>query len=446
LVLAGMRTGPGWTADQAPTTAADRQQLLVQYCGGCHNDTLNTAALSVLRLRADDVGADASTWEKILRRLSQGQMPPAGRPRPAPAEIESYTRWLETSLDKAAAKAKPDVEARVGDVELASRLAFFLWRASPDDALLAEARRNRLARPAVLRAQVERMLADPRARSLTDNFGAGWLDLARLQSRRPDAVAFPRFDEQLRASMRTETELFADAIFRQNRSVIDFLDSDDTYLDERLAKHYGVPGIQGPSFRRVTLPTSVQRSGLLGKAAILTATSYDTGTSAVRRGSWILDKIVGLPPASPPPDIPTRLKPDDGRAAHQLHVANSACRACHARMDPLGLALHNFDAVGAWRESDADGPIDALVALPDGLMVAGPDGLQSVLVARKEAFVDAFTERLMAYALGRPVAPEERPTVRAIRRQAAEDGYRMNAVLLGIIQSQPFAARATPEQ
>jgi hypothetical protein len=353
---------------------------------------------------------------------------------------------------------KPDLPStkqaqvqRISDIELASRLSFFLWSSIPDTALLEEAKKNRLRRPAVLRAQVERMLADPKAKALTDNFGGQWLYLRRLEFQRPDAINFPNFDERLRVAMKTETEMFVDTIFRQNKSILDLLTGDYTFLNQRLAEHYGIPGVNGPSFRKVTLPASTNRSGLLGKAAILTVTSYNDRTSVVLRGKWILENILSSPPPPPPPDIPALNESSGGkklsvRAALELHRANPVCASCHSKMDPLGFALENFDGVGGWRDTEAGGNIDVSATMPDGVPFAGPSGLKTVLLSRKEAFVDAFTERLMTYALGRGIEAYDMPTVRDIRRQAAKEDYRMNTLLMGIIQSTPFTMRRTSVQ
>ena len=338
---------------------------------------------------------------------------------------------------------------RISDLELATRLSFFLWSSVPDPALLAAAEKNQLSKPAVLKAQVVRMLADPRASALTDNFAGQWLYLRRLDVQRPDKAVYPNFDERLRSAMATETDMFFDSVVRQNRSVLDFINADYTYLNERLAEHYGVPGVRGASFRKVTLDPALHRGGLLGQGSILTVTSYENRTSVVLRGKWILDNLLAAPPPPPPPDVPPLDAVPGGakltvREQMELHRKNPVCASCHSKMDPLGFSLENFDAIGAWRASYAGKPVDASGVLPDGTKFAGPNGLQGILMARKDQFVDAFTERLMIYALGRGVDAPNQPSIRAIRATAAKDDYRFDDIVLGIVQSVPFTMRRTP--
>ena len=338
---------------------------------------------------------------------------------------------------------------RISDLELATRLSFFLWSSIPDASLLAAAEKNQLSKPATLKAQVARMLADPRSSALTDNFAGQWLYLRRLEFQRPDKVVFPDFDERLRTAMATETQMFFDGVVRQNRSALDFINADYTYLNERLAEHYGIPGVRGSSFRKVVLTPAEHRGGLLGQASILTVTSYENRTSVVLRGKWILDNLLAAPPPPPPPDVPPLDAVPGGakmtlRQQMELHRKNPVCASCHSKMDPLGFSLENFDAVGAWRSTTGGKPIDVATVMPDGTKFAGPSGLQDVLMARKEQFVDAFTERLMIYALGRGVDAGNQPSIRAIRANAAKDNYRVQDIILGIVQSVPFTMRRTP--
>ena len=335
----------------------------------------------------------------------------------------------------------------LSDLELASRLSFFLWSSMPDDELLAVAEDGSLSDPAVLEAQARRMLADPRSRALVENFGGQWLYLRNVSSATPDPLQFPDFDENLRLAMRTETELFFERVIREDRSVLDFLTSDTTFLNERLARHYGVPRVYGSHFRPVTLADG-NRGGILGHASLLTATSYANRTSPVLRGKWILENILGAPPPPAPPDVPELEETtDDGeprsmREAMERHRVNPACAGCHRPMDPLGFALENFDAVGRWRAlSEARTPIDASGVLPDGTGFEGPAGLRRVLASRPEGFVTTLTEKLLTYALGRGLELADGPVVRSVVRGAGRDDYRFSSVIIGVVKSSPFRMR-----
>jgi mono/diheme cytochrome c family protein len=338
---------------------------------------------------------------------------------------------------------------RISDVELASRLSFFLWSSIPDDQLLAVAEHKQLSKPAVLKKQVARMLADPKAGALTQNFAGQWLYLRRLEYQKPDRRAFPDFDQRLRAAMLTETQMFFDGVVHENRSVLDFLDANYTYVNQRLAEHYGIPGIYGTSFRKVDLDPALHRGGLLGQGAILTVTSYNNRTSVVLRGKWILENMLAAAPPPPPPNIPSLNDAKNGklltvREQMELHRNNPVCASCHTKMDPLGFSLENYDAVGAWRTGYAGQLVDASAVLPDGTQFEGPKGLQSILLSRKDQFVEAFTERLLTYGLARGLEAYDMPAVRAVRYAAAKDDYRMNTIIMGIVQSVPFAMRRTP--
>lgn len=340
-----------------------------------------------------------------------------------------------------------DTPYSVGDLELASRLSFFLWSSIPDDKLLDIAMAGELRDPAVLQAQVERMLADPRARALVDNFAAQWLYLRDVAEKEPDPGFFPGFDENLRQAFQRETELFIDSVLREDRRVTDLLTADYTFLNERLAKHYGIPHVYGSHFRRVSI-TETERRGLLGQGGILTLTSYATRTSPVLRGKWILENLLSSPPPPPPPDIPALEETSDEgvalsmRAAMEKHRANPACASCHSQMDPLGFALENFDAVGRWRSrSESNEAIDATGVLPDGTAFAGPDEMRAALLKTPERFVATVAEKLLTYALGRNLESFDMPAVRVIVRDAAENDYRFSSVVLGIVQSTPFKMR-----
>jgi mono/diheme cytochrome c family protein len=344
--------------------------------------------------------------------------------------------------------AAPGTVYRLNDFELAARLSFFLWSSIPDDQLLALAEQGRLKNPLVLQQQAGRMLDDPRSQAFVSNFGGQWLHLRNLETTRPDPDVFPGFDESLRQAFRRETEMFFESILRENRSVFDLLDANYTFLNQRLAEHYGIPGVYGSQLRRVTL-TDPNRSGLLGQGSILTVTSYPNRTSVVQRGKWILENLLGAPPPPPPPDVPD-LKPQgkDGRLLSMreqmdVHRANPICASCHARMDPIGFALENYDGIGRWRTKDAGSLIDASGKLPDGTKFNGPAELKKLLLTgHRDEFVTTVTEKLLTYALGRGLEAYDAPAVRAIMREAAQDDYRLPALINAIIKSRPFQMRS----
>jgi hypothetical protein len=334
---------------------------------------------------------------------------------------------------------------RISDVELASRLSFFLWSSIPDEPLLDLAVRGRLHDPAVLDAQVRRMLADGRAAALVSNFAGQWLHLRNVRSVLPNSDEFPDFDDNLRQAFRRETELLFDSLMHEDRSVLDLLAADYTFVNERLARHYGIPDVYGSRFRRVPV-TDEARKGLLGHGSVLAVTSHAERTSPVLRGKWVLENVLGLP-VPPPPDIP-QLKPaEEGERPRTLrdqmaeHRANPVCASCHKVMDPIGFALENFDAVGAWRTREPGGAIDASGQLADGAQVDGVVSLRRALLNRPELFVGTMTEKMMTYALGRGVEARDMPAVRAVVRGAAARGYRFSSLVLGIVHSVPFQQR-----
>jgi hypothetical protein len=345
------------------------------------------------------------------------------------------------------AGAAPGSAYRVGDLALASRLSFFLWSSLPDDALLDAAIQGRLSKPAVLEQQVRRMLADERSRALVNNFAEQWLYLRNLASANPDMRLFADFDDNLRQAFREETELFFESILREDRSVLDLLRANYTFLNERLAKHYGIPHVYGAHFRRVTFDGDAERGGLLRQGSILTVTSYATRTSPVIRGKWILANILGLPPP-PPPMTPPPLKESEGlgkatsvRERLAEHRANPTCAACHQLMDPVGFSLENYDAVGRWRTAEEGNPIDAAGSLPDGTKFEGVGGLQRALLSRPELFATTFTEKLLTYGLGRGVESYDAPAVRKIVAEAQVKDFRFSSFILGIVNSTPFQMR-----
>ena len=334
---------------------------------------------------------------------------------------------------------------RISDLELASRLSFFLWSSIPDDELIAVAAKGALKDPATLERQVRRMLSDPRADALVANFAGQWLFLRELKNARPDA---PGFDANLRASMQRETELLFRTILQEDRSVVEFLDSDFTFVDERLARHYGFDGIRGPRMRRVTIPADSPRRGLLGHGSVLTLTSAANRTSPVVRGKWILDNLMGTPPPQPPPGVETNLEKDPQqvkvtslRQRLEQHRNSPTCAACHRLIDPIGLALENFDHTGRWREMDGGARIDATGQLADGTKVTGPDSLRRALLARSDVFVSVVAEKLLTYAVGRPMRPEDMPAVRAIVRGAAPQQYRLSSLILQAVRTPQFQMR-----
>ena len=345
-------------------------------------------------------------------------------------------------VDVAAGTAYP-----LSDLELASRLSFFLWSSIPDDELLAAAEEGRLHEPAVLERQVRRMLADRRATALVDNFASQWLQLDRLGGVMPDFEVFFEFDENLRGDMEQETKLFLRSQLREDRSLMNLLTADHTFVNERLARHYGIPGVYGERFRRVTFDGG-GRAGLLGHASLLTLTAYPTRTSPVLRGKWLLDNILGMPPPPPPPDVPALQASGRGGAALSIreqteqHRANPACAACHRMMDPPGFALENFDAIGRWRTtSEAGTPIDASGTLVDGTVVDGAASLRDALLRKEVSVMRTVTEKLLTYALGRGVEYYDQPAIRQIVAAAAHDDYRWSSVILELVKSMPFQMR-----
>ncbi len=351
------------------------------------------------------------------------------------------------------ASAEPGTPYRISDLELASRLSFFLWSTIPDDELVDLAVAGELHRPEVLRGQVGRMLADPRAQALVDNFAGQWLHIRNVPGFRPSPELLFHFDDNLRQAFEQETKLFFESVVRENRSVLDLLDADYTYLNERLARHYGIPGIYGERFRRVTLPADSVRRGLLGQGSILTGTSRANRTSPVIRGKWILENILGTPPPPPPPDVPDLVEERDPRKVlpmreqMALHRANPVCAACHAQMDQLGFALENFDAIGEWRDIYASGlPIDASAEFPDGTTFDGPGELRELLLSYADDFLLTVADRLLTYALGRGLEATDMPAVRRILRDAADDDHRFASLVQGVVASLPFRMRMAQER
>ena len=351
-------------------------------------------------------------------------------------------------IERDPAGAAPGSVHAVTDLELASRLSFFLWSSIPDDELLDVAAAGRLKQPEVLEQQVRRMLADSRSESMVNNFAAQWLYLRDVDVKAPDLFVFRDFDEGLRQSFERETDLFLDSILREHRSVTELLTANYTFVNQRLAKHYGIPNIRGSEFQRVTFPPNSPRGGLLGQGSILLLTSYSTRTSPVLRGKYVLENLLASPPPPPPPNVPSLTteetktgEPLSLREAMVQHRANPACANCHARMDPIGFALENFNAVGEWRDQDAGKPLDVSSTLPDGTVVDGLAGVKKLILQDPQRFVAAVSEKLLMYGIGRNVQYFDQPAVRKIVRDAAASDYKFDALVLGVARSAPFQMR-----
>jgi hypothetical protein len=350
--------------------------------------------------------------------------------------------------------ASPGQAYRISDFDLASRLSFFLWSSIPDEKLLDLAAAGRLREPGILAAQAQRMIEDERSDALVENFTGQWLQLRNLEAKVvPDLLMFPDFDDNIRKGFRKETEQFFGYILRQNRSTLELLSADYTFLDERLAKHYGIPGVYGPRFRRVKI-SDPNRRGLLGQGSILSMTSVATRTSPVFRGKYVLSTFLNTPPTPPPPNVPTLEESNKGVAAVpktvreqlELHRKNPACASCHRVIDPVGFALENFDSVGKWRDTGPDGaPLDVAGILADGSKVNGPAALREAILSRPDAFATVVTERMLTYALGRGLEPGDMPVVRRIVKKAAQNDYRLSSIVMSIVDSAPFQMRTRLE-
>jgi hypothetical protein len=343
------------------------------------------------------------------------------------------------------ANAKPGSIYQLSGLELASRLSFFLWSTLPDEELLASGEQGRLTDPKVLEQQVRRMLADPRSKTLTTNFAFEWLKVRDMDKLDPDPYVYPGFDEPLRNAFRREMELFVDSVFREDRSVVDLLSADYTFVNERLAAHYGVDNIRGDQFRRVTL-TDPNRFGLLGKGAVLMVTAYPNRTSPVLRGAYILENLLGTPPSPPPPNVEAFKENKEGekpktiREIMETHRANPTCNACHGVMDPLGFSLENFDTIATYRSMDrfTRTKIDTSGKLVDGTAVNGPSDLRKALLTRPEQFAQTFTEKMTMYALGRGIEAFDMPSVRKIVRDSKRDNYKFSSIVMGIVRAPAF--------
>ena len=438
-------TGPGDTAS--------RRRIFVCRPTGTEDtgEACATTILSALARRAYRRPVTELDVAPLLRFYREGRAREAGSFERGIQE--AITRLLVSPqflfrIERDAGRSPAAVQP-VSDIDLASRLSFFLWSSIPDDELLDVAEQGRLSDPAVIDVQVRRMLADPRATAVIRNFGSQWLFTRNLRAVDPDASTFPDFDDNLREAFERETELFLENQMREDRPLGELLTARHTFVNERLARFYGIPNVYGAHFRRVAVPDA-NRAGLLGHGSVLTVTSYATRTSPVVRGKYLLENILGAPPPPPPPNVPP-LEASDApgrplatmRERMAAHRQNAVCASCHARMDALGFALENFDAIGRWRTRDGASVIDASGALPDGTRFSGPAEFREALLTRRVDFVRTFTEKLLTYALGRPIQPHDMPAVRAILREAEPTDYRWSALVSGIVRSEPFRMRTS---
>ena len=434
----------------APRDTASRRQIFVCYPASaaeelpCAREILGTIARRAYRRPV--VAADIDPLLAVYKAGSQTGGFEAGVELALEGILASPKFLFRIERDPA--DTTPGAPYRVSDLDLASRLSFFLWSTIPDETLLDLATRGRLSDPAVLAQQVKRMLADSRSKALTTNFGGQWLWQRNLRTVAPSADLFVDFDERLRDAFAQETEMFLENQIREDRSAIELLTADYTFLNERLARLYEIPGVYGSHFRRVHYPDD-RRAGLLGHASILTVTSHPNRTSPVVRGKWLLETLLGVPPPPPPPDVPPLQENGEGAAAATVrerleqHRKNPVCASCHARIDPLGFALENFDAIGRWRTEDGESGthIDASGVLPDGTQFSGPAEFRTALLSKKTEFVTNLTEKLLTYALGRGTEYYDAPVVRGIVRSASAADYQWSSIILGIVQSKPFQMR-----
>ena len=456
-------TPPGSPEGAATNDSPSRRRLLVcRPAAGVDDTPCATTIIATLMRRAYRRPITDDDLQIALAQYRKGRSQ-AGAPNAAAAlgwkngfemGIELAVRSILVSprflfrFEAQPESVAPNTAYRLSDLELASRLSFFLWSSIPDDELLSVAEKKTLHNPAVLAQQVKRMLADPRSESLVSNFAGQWLHIRNVSGFRPSPELLFHFDDNLRQAFSRETELFFDSIIREDRSVLDLLDADYTFLNERLARHYGIPGVYGERFRRVSLPPDSVRRGLLGQGSILTDTSRSNRTSPVIRGKWILENIFGTPPPPPLPNVP-ELKEERNpakvlpmREQMTKHRASPVCASCHAQMDELGFALENFDAIGEWRDLDAAGsPIDASAKLPDGTTFRGPVELRRILMNHSDDFLTTLTEKLLTYALGRGLEASDAPAVRRIKRDAAASNYRFGSLIQGVVTSMPFQMR-----
>jgi hypothetical protein len=421
--------------------------VLDRYCAHCHNASNQAVALDLGSVSARHIASNTAQWENVVRRLLARRDPPVGQPRPDENTYREMIARLQAALDAAYASARTlDREERANGVELATRLASFIWDASPDAPLLDVARQGQLDDPAILRRQVMRMLRDPKSASLVSRFFAGWLAFGKVRTAKVDASVNPQFDAELAQAMETETRLFIESQLRGDRDALELWTANYTYLNERLARHYGLAGITGQEFRRTSWPDT-RRAGVLGQASILTGNSFPTRTSPTMRGRYVLVRFLGVDAPSPPANVPPL--PEGPASAGTMrqrlsaHKVNPSCASCHAIFDPIGHALENFDAAGAWRTTDGSSAIDPSGTFVDGTRFSGPAGLRSGLLKYRDAYYATVTQQLLAFALNRTgkggrLYDYEMPAVRTIVREAASSDHRWSAIITGIAASSPF--------
>jgi len=413
----------------------------------CAKNIISTLARQAYRRPSID-----TDLEDLLSVFQQGRRVPAKNEAPFDSGIRTVVQTLISDpefvfrFEHTPANVQPGTNYRISDLELAARLSYFLWSGAPDDQLITLASQGKLKDPAMLEQQVRRMLADPRSEALSTVFAAQWLQLQNLRDVQPDAFLYPNFDRNLADSMRRETELLFNSIVHEDRNIGDLLTANYTFVDELLAKHYGIPNVLGPRFRRITV-TDENRLGILGHASILTLTSVSNRTSPVQRGKWVMIALLGTPPPPPPASVPPLKETAENekiqsvREKMEQHRKNEPCRSCHQLMDPIGLALENFDGIGSWRAKDGGLPVDASGRMFDGTPLDGPVSLRKAILSHSDAFIGTFTENLLAYAVGRVLDYRDMPMVRSIEQEAARNGDRFSTFVLGIVKSMPFQMR-----
>jgi mono/diheme cytochrome c family protein len=442
--VSGLELGGPYSQTKGPSIESQKKIYACGHLEGHHNSSCARRDLEALVHRAYRRPVGTKELTPLMTLFTQVQK-----------ETNSFDEGMAVAIQAMLVspqflfrfeRGRTPTTAKLTPHELASRLSYFLWSSMPDEQLLLAADRNKLSTPAQLSAEVKRMLLDPKAKALIDNFGGQWLQVRKLESVKPDVKRFPDFDEYLRLSMSRETEMFLGNVMREDRSILDFIDADYSFLNERLARFYNIANVQGPEFRKVLFAQDAHRGGLLGQASVLTISSYANRTSPVIRGRWVLENLVGSPPPPPPPDVPNLDEAKIGKTSSmreqlELHRKNAVCASCHSRMDPLGFGLENFDAIGAWRSKDGDFVIDASGTLPDGRNFTGPQGLKTILKSQPQAFADTLTRKLFIYALGRGLEPADDDAVKSIAKTVATDNYRFSSVIMGIVNSEPFQKR-----
>lgn len=433
-----------------PSNAALRHVFVCGHLNGGHTDACPRAVVKAFASHAFRRPATKDEVDKYVAFYSlarkQGDSFDEGIATALEAILVAPEFLFRVEKEPAGPNAVP-----IQPYELASRLSYFLWSSNPDADLLRLAGSRTLARPQVLEAQVRRMLRDPKSFALVENFAGQWLQFRNIDVVRPDPGQFPLFDDGLRYSMRRETELFLDGIIHNDGSILELLDANYSFSNERLARFYGVPGVNGPEFRRVEMSHTERGGGILAHASLLTVTSYSTRTSPVLRGKWILETLLNAPPPPPPPGIPPLEDSKAGanatlRQQMEAHRKSTVCASCHARMDPLGFGLENFNAIGLWRTKDGTAPVDSTGSLPDGRHFQTPSELKQILKADRAAFLRGLTEKMLTYALGRGLQTYDRPAVSAIVSEVEKNDYRFSALVLGIVRSMPFEMRSPPNE